>query len=96
MRPGALNELLADLSRRAGLERQVHPHMLRHSFGTSLMAAGGTLDETQLLLGHAAITSTQAYLHPSQERLRAAVERMGVLRPLPNPGGDPDGGGGRR
>jgi integrase/recombinase XerD len=96
MRPGALNELLADLSRRAGLQRPVHPHMLRHSFGTSLMAAGGTLDETQVLLGHGAITSTQAYLHPSQERLRAAVERIGVLRPPTNPSGDPDGGGGRR
>jgi len=92
MRPGALNELLAGLSRRAGLERPVHPHMLRHSFGTSLMAAGGTLDETQVLLGHASITSTQAYLHPSQQRLRAAVERVGVLRPPPNPSGD-DGGG---
>jgi site-specific recombinase XerD len=96
MRPGALNELLTNLSRRAGLQRPVHPHMLRHSFGTSLMAAGGTLDETQLLLGHAAITSTQPYLHPSQERLRAAVERIGVLRPPTTPGGDPDGGGGRR
>jgi integrase/recombinase XerD len=96
MRPGALNELLAGLSRRAGLERQVHPHMLRHSFGTSLMAAGGTLDETQVLLGHGAITSTQAYLHPSQERLRAAVERIGVLRPPLSLSGDPDGGGGRR
>jgi integrase/recombinase XerD len=96
MRPGALNELLADLSRRARLERPVHPHMLRHSFGTSLMAAGGTLDETQVLLGHAAITSTQAYLHPSRARLRAAVERMGVLRPPLNLSSDPEGGGGGR
>src|SRR6266536_1784261 len=87
MRPGALNELLAGLSRRAGLERPVHPHMLRHSFGTSLMAAGGTLDETQVLLGHASITSTQAYLHPSQQRLRAAVERVGVLPPPGSSGG---------
>jgi site-specific recombinase XerD len=96
MRPGALNELLADLSRRAGLERQVHPHMLRHSFGTSLMEAGGTLDETQVLLGHGAITSTQVYLHPSQRRLRAAVERVGVLRPPPRPSDDGQGGGGPR
>ncbi len=92
MRPGALNELLAALSRRAGLERPVHPHMLRHSFGTGVLAAGGTLDEAQALLGHVAITSTQVYLHPSQERLRGAVERVGVLRP---PSGSSDGGAGR-
>lgn len=94
MRPGALNELLADLSRRAKLERVIHPHQLRHSFATSVMEAGGTLDEAQVLLGHASITSTQPYLHPSQERLRAAVERVGVLRPLPDPNGGSGGSGG--
>ena len=82
MRPGALNELLVGLSRRAGLERHIHPHMLRHSFATNLMEAGATLDEAQMLLGHAAITSTQVYQHPSQARLRAAVERLGVPRSL--------------
>jgi integrase/recombinase XerD len=88
MRPGALNELLSDLSRRARLERTIHPHMLRHSFATGLMEAGAALDETQVLLGHAAITSTQAYLHPSYERLRAAVERVGTPRPQARGGGD--------
>jgi integrase/recombinase XerD len=96
MRPGALNELLADLSRRAGLERQVHPHQLRHSFATSLTEAGAAVDEAQVLLGHASITSTQVYMHPSQERLRAAVERVGVLRPPVNPGGSGRDGGDRR
>jgi integrase/recombinase XerD len=94
MRPDALNELLADLSRRAGLERRVHPHMLRHSFGTGLMEAGSTLDEAQVLLGHASITSTEVYLHPSPRRLRAAVERLGVLRPPPRLDGDGQGGPG--
>lgn len=83
MPPSALNELLADLSRRAGLDRRIHPHMLRHSFGTNLLEAGGSLDEAQLLLGHASITSSQVYLHPSAERLRAAVERVDQVCPLP-------------
>jgi integrase len=81
MRPGRLNELLAELSRRGGLERALHPHQLRHGFATNVMEAGGTLDEAQLLLGHASIVSTQVYMHPSNERLRAAVERVGVHRP---------------
>ena len=64
MRPGALNELLAALSRRAELAREVHPHMLRHCFGSNVLEAGGALDEAQALLGHASAASTQVYLNP--------------------------------
>jgi site-specific recombinase XerD len=81
MAPGAINELLQRLSRRAELDRPVHPHMLRHGFGSSVMEAGATLDEAQRLLGHASISSTQVYLHPSEERLRVAVERVYIGRP---------------
>ncbi|MFC7721046.1 tyrosine-type recombinase/integrase [Nonomuraea recticatena] len=76
MRPGALNEVLAALSRRAGLDRQIHPHQLRHAFADNVLAAGGTVDEVQALLGHASPASTQPYLNPSTERLRTAVERV--------------------
>jgi integrase/recombinase XerD len=78
MRPGALNELLAALSRRAGLAREIHPHMLRHCFGSNVMEAGGALDEAQALLGHASPASTQVYLHPAHDRLRRAVDRVAV------------------
>ncbi len=84
MKPGGVNELLVRLSRRAGLERVVNPHALRHAFATSVVAAGAAIDEVQELLGHASVVSTQVYLHPSPERLRAAVDR--VASPL-------DGGG---
>ena len=59
MVPGAINELLQRLSRRAELDRPVHPHMPRHGFGSSVMEAGATLDEAQRLLGHVSISSTQ-------------------------------------
>ncbi|WP_236952070.1 tyrosine-type recombinase/integrase [Kibdelosporangium phytohabitans] len=78
MRPGAVNELLEGLSRRAGLDRLVHPHQLRHGFASNVLEAGGAVDEAQSLLGHAQVSSTQVYLHPSPERLRAAVERVAV------------------
>jgi site-specific recombinase XerD len=80
MRPKALNELLTGLSRRAGLARSIHPHMLRHGFATNVAAAGGTLDEIRELLGHAFHTASQVYLHPSPERLRVAVERVDLPR----------------
>ena len=80
MRPRALNELLGALSRRAGLERVIHPHQMRHGFAANIAAAGGTLDEIRELLGHAFLTSSQVYLHPSPDRLRQAIERAGLPR----------------
>jgi integrase/recombinase XerD len=82
MPPGAINELLARLSRRAGLSRLVHPHQLRHGFASNVMDAGGAVDEAQELLGHARIGSTQIYLHPSSKRLRDAVERVAGPAPM--------------
>ena len=77
MKLGAVNDLLAAASRRAGLDHVVHPHALRHSFASNVMDAGGTIDEVQQLLGHASISSSQVYLHPAPQRLRDAVERVG-------------------
>jgi site-specific recombinase XerD len=50
---------------------------------TNVAAAGGTLDEIRELLGHAAITSSQVYLHPSPDRLREAVDRVELPRAIP-------------
>ncbi len=47
---------------------------------TNVAAAGGTLDEIRELLGHAAITSSQVYMHPSPDRLRSAVDRVQLPR----------------
>jgi site-specific recombinase XerD len=80
MRPQALNELFEALSRRAGLARMIRPHMLRHGFATNVVAAGATLDELKDLLGHAWFTSSEVYVHPSPDRLRAAVERVASPR----------------
>ena len=79
MRPGRASELFASLSTRAQLKRRVTPHMLRHAAASAMMAAGG-LDVTQALLGHASITSTQIYLHPSARRQRDAVDRLTAQR----------------
>jgi integrase/recombinase XerD len=76
MPPNAINDLVSALVTRAGLDRQVTPHMLRHAYGSNLVDAGGAVDEVQELLGHATLSSTQVYLHPDPARLRAAVERV--------------------
>lgn len=83
MRYSRVAQLLTALSRRAGLARAVTPHMLRHAAGTALAEHGG-VDVCQHVLGHASITSTQIYLHPSAERQREAVDRLaGTLRRRP-------------
>jgi site-specific recombinase XerD len=76
MPPGAINDLFARLGARAGLARQVSPHMCRHAYGSNLVDAGATLDEVQELLRHAQPSSSAVYLHPSAQRVRAAVDRV--------------------
>ena len=86
MRYGRVAQLFRSLSRRAGLQQAVTPHMLRHAAGSALTAAGG-LDVAQEILGHASITSTQIYVHASAERQRDAVERLAQASSRPRPAG---------
>jgi integrase/recombinase XerD len=75
MRLDAVNDLVAAAARRAGIA-ELRPHQMRHAFASNVLDAGGTLEETQDLLGHLSITSTQVYAHPDPARLRAAVDAV--------------------
>jgi integrase/recombinase XerC len=62
-------------ARSSGLDRRLHPHMLRHSFASHILESSGDLRAVQELLGHANISTTQVYTHLDFQHLARVYDK---------------------
>jgi integrase/recombinase XerD len=69
-------QIVKERARISGLEQNIYPHLLRHSFATHLLGNGADLRIIQEMLGHADISTTQVYTHVDQQRLKAVHRKF--------------------
>lgn len=75
--PGVVSKAFQLARATAGIEADVKPHSLRHSFATRLIEEGVPAETVRILLGHASIKSTQAYLHLTEAARKRINDTVG-------------------
>ncbi len=68
-------QILKGYAKAAGLDKEITPHTLRHSFATHMLSGGADLRSVQELLGHANISTTQVYTHLTTDHVRRTYEK---------------------
>ena len=71
----AARATLRGMLKKAGIEKKISPHKLRHTYATNLLNAGAELVDIQALLGHSTINTTQIYTNVGLERMEQGVAR---------------------
>ena len=74
--PQAARAYLRGMLQKAGIDKKISPHKLRHTYATNLLNAGAELVDIQALLGHSTINITQIDTNVGQERMEQVVARL--------------------
>jgi len=74
-----IEKIVRKAAQRAGINKEVHPHTLRHSFATHLLEDGLDIRYIQELLGHSDLNTTQIYTHISSEQLKKIKSPLDTL-----------------
>ena len=72
-------EMIRSIGKKVGLMNPLHPHALRHSFATHLLASGANLRTLQTLLGHDSLQATEKYTHLNVDHLARLIEQTHPL-----------------
>ncbi len=72
----AARAYLRGMVQKAGIDKKISPHKLRHTYATNLLNTGADLVDIKALLGHESIATTQIYTNVGQERMEKVVSKL--------------------